>query len=130
MSAHLHGSSHNLQESRQGCVTPVELAPEATRGRRVQVQRLAVLSLSSVFKDILPGYRVRDLTDAEEGVQVTKAVQKLRDYERTLAKAFQSYVKLLRSMLSSKASSLNHKRCVMMPASCCTCCKCGLGVLA
>jgi len=76
----------------------------------VQVQRLAVLSLSSVFKDILPGYRIRDLTDVEEDVKVTKAVQKLRDYERTLVKAFQSYVKLLRGMLNSKAASINHKR--------------------
>lgn len=81
-----------------------------------------MLSLSSVFKDILPGYRIRDLTDMEEEVKVTKAVQKLRDYERTLVKAFQSYVKLLRGMLNSKTASMNHKRCDSSrpPAACAT----------
>jgi nucleolar complex protein 3 len=77
----------------------------------VQVQRLALLSLSSVFKDILPGYRIRDLNEEEKVVKVTKAVQKLRDYEHALLRGFESYVKVLRSMLTPGKHSINHQRC-------------------
>ena len=65
----------------------------------MQVQRLALLSLSSIFKDILPGYRIRELSEEEAAVKVTKAVQRLRDYEHALLRGFQSYVKVLRLSL-------------------------------
>lgn len=76
----------------------------------VQVQRLALLSLSSIFKDILPGYRIRDLTEEEQAVKVTKSVQKLRDYENALLRGFQSYVKVLRSMLVPGKQPINQQR--------------------
>jgi nucleolar complex protein 3 len=76
----------------------------------MQIQRLALLSLSTVFKDILPGYRIRDLTDEEKAVKVTKAVQKMREYENALLKAFQSYIKVLRSILSPGKHAIKHRR--------------------
>ena len=79
------------------------------------MQRLALLSLSSIFKDILPGYRIRDLTEEERAVKVTKAVQKLRDYEHALLRGFESYVKVLRSMLAPRKHPLNTQRCARRP---------------
>lgn len=77
----------------------------------VQIARLAMLSLAAVFKDILPGYRIRALSDAELAVKVTKTVQKVRDYEEALLKAFLAYVKLLRAVAADTTAHANHVRC-------------------
>jgi nucleolar complex protein 3 len=81
----------------------------------LQVSRRALLSLMAVFSDILPGYRIRKLSDAELDVKVTKAVQKTRNYEAALLKAYQSYVRLLRGVVSSPSAATNHRRCVQPP---------------
>ena len=77
----------------------------------MQISRLALLSMLTVFRDILPGYKIRKLTDAELQVTVTKGVQKIRDYESTLLKAFQAYLKLLRSVATGGAAAPVHRRC-------------------
>ena len=59
------------------------------RAASVQVARLAMLSLAAVFKDILPGYRIRPPTDKELSMAVSKEVKKLRDHESALLRAYQ-----------------------------------------
>ncbi|KAF7145897.1 hypothetical protein RHSIM_Rhsim04G0123500 [Rhododendron simsii] len=52
---------------------------------------VAVLGLKSllvVFKDIIPGYRVRLPTEKEQEMVVSKAVKKMRFYESTLLSAY------------------------------------------
>ena len=44
-------------------------------------------------------------------MKVTKGVQKTRDFEMTLLKAFQAYLKLLRSIATSETAPLAHGRC-------------------
>lgn len=82
----------------------------------MQISRLALLSMMTVFKDILPGYKIRKLTDQELDVKVTKGVQKLRDFEMTLLKAFQAYLKLLRSIVTNTTTP-SHSRCSPHEAS-------------
>ena len=48
-----------------------------------------MLSLAAVFKDILPGYRIRPPTDKELSMAVSKDVKKLRDHESGLLRAYQ-----------------------------------------
>ena len=48
-----------------------------------------MLSLAAVFKDILPGYRIRPPTDKELSMAVSKEVKKLRDHESGLLRAYQ-----------------------------------------
>ena len=79
----------------------------------VQVSRLALLSLMAIFRDILPGYKIRKLTDAELAGTVTKGVQKMRDFEATLLKAFQAYLKLARSIATSATAPTKHQRCAV-----------------
>ena len=64
----------------------------------------------AVFKDILPGYKIRELSDSELAVKVTKVVQKMRDYEMALLKAFQAYVKLLRRVAEDTSQPINSSR--------------------
>ena len=49
-----------------------------------EVRNLAMLSELAVFRDILPGYRIRLPTAAERAQKTTKEVRKIREYEAAL----------------------------------------------
>jgi nucleolar complex protein 3 len=53
------------------------------------VQQLAMLSEYAVFKDIIPSFRIRVLTEKELSQRVSKEVQRVRDHERALLTAYQ-----------------------------------------
>ncbi|KAL2245114.1 nucleolar complex protein 3 homolog [Sesamum indicum] len=56
---------------------------------------LGLKSLLAVFKDIIPGYRIRLPTEKEQEMKVSKAVKKMRFYESTLLSAYKAYVQKL-----------------------------------
>ncbi|KAK3812849.1 MAG: nucleolar complex-associated protein-domain-containing protein [Benniella sp.] len=64
------------------------------------IKKLAMLTQLAVYKDILPGYRIRPLTDKEKSVTVSKDVAKLRDYEQSLLQNYQSYLQSLEKVLA------------------------------
>ncbi|KAG2441809.1 hypothetical protein HXX76_003419 [Chlamydomonas incerta] len=77
------------------------------------VARLAMLSLLAVYKDILPGYRIRPPTDKEQEVKVSKDVAKLRDYEQSLLKSYQAYLRSLldaAQCVAKRTGTLSHSR--------------------
>lgn len=58
----------------------------------MQIVRLAMLSLLAVFKDVLPGYRIRLPTEKELAMPVSKDVKKTRDYEASLLRMYQVHL--------------------------------------
>ncbi|KAG8379515.1 hypothetical protein BUALT_Bualt07G0096600 [Buddleja alternifolia] len=56
---------------------------------------LGLKSLLAVFKDIVPGYRIRLPTEKEQEMKVSKAVKKTRFYESTLLSTYKAYVQKL-----------------------------------
>ncbi|XP_057765273.1 nucleolar complex-associated protein 3-like [Salvia miltiorrhiza] len=56
---------------------------------------LGLKSLLAVFKDIIPGYRIRLPTEKEHEMKVSKDVKKMRFYESTLLSAYKAYVQKL-----------------------------------
>ena len=58
----------------------------------MQIVRLSMLSLLAVFKDVLPGYRIRLPTEKELAMPVSKDVKRTRDYEATLLRLYQVHV--------------------------------------
>ncbi|KAF9587726.1 hypothetical protein IFM89_004703 [Coptis chinensis] len=59
------------------------------------IVKLGLLSLSAVFKDIIPGYRIRLPTEKELEMNVSKAVKKMRYYESTLLSSYKAYLQKL-----------------------------------
>jgi hypothetical protein len=66
----------------------------------LQVLELAMLSCVLVFKDIIPGYRIRALTAAEKDAQVKKETKRLRDYENAILGAYQQFLNILHKMVA------------------------------
>ncbi|CEP07336.1 hypothetical protein [Parasitella parasitica] len=68
----------------------------------VTVKKLALLTQLAVYKDIIPGYRIRPLTALEEETQVSRDVKKMREYEKSLLGNYELYLKDLNVLLSRK----------------------------
>lgn len=59
------------------------------------IRKLAMLSQLAVIVDIVPGYRIRSLTDKEKTENVSQQVAKTRDWEQGLVGVYQSYLRVL-----------------------------------
>ncbi|KAI8980968.1 nucleolar complex-associated protein-domain-containing protein [Pilobolus umbonatus] len=71
------------------------------------VKKLAILTQLAVYKDIIPGYRIRPLTAAEESVQVSKDVKKVREFEKSLLSNYEAYLKDLNTLLTKKNAEVD-----------------------
>lgn len=83
---------------------------EISEDRNITIQKLALATQLAVYKDIIPGYRIRPLTDEEQKAKVTKEVKKLRGFEQSLVSNYQAYVealaKISRGEIPSRARSI------------------------
>ena len=68
----------------------------------VVIRKLAFLSQLAVFKDVIPGYRIRALTDKEKAEKVSQMVQRTRDFEQGLVSVYQSYLRSLEKELKGE----------------------------
>eukprot|EP01147_Barroeca_monosierra_P001134 gene1134-4354_t len=76
------------------------------------VRKLAIASLASVFKDIVPGYFIRSLTQKEKGQRVSKEVKQIREFEQTLLSVYQMYLQRLHACVKdfNRRCKLYHER--------------------
>lgn len=74
------------------------------------VQKLALLTQLAVYKDIIPGYRIRPASDKEREIKVSKDVKKLRNFEEALLKNYQAYLQALESYSRKKDEMSNTSR--------------------
>ncbi|KAK2928598.1 Nucleolar complex-associated protein 3 [Fusarium oxysporum f. sp. vasinfectum] len=61
----------------------------------IAIQMLALMTQMSVYKDIIPGYRIRPQTDNGPKEKLSKEVRTLRQYEQALVSGYQNYIKEL-----------------------------------
>ena len=66
------------------------------------IRKLAILSQLAVFKDIVPGYRIRALTDKEKTEKVSQMVSRTREWEQGLVLVYQSYLRALEAEIKGR----------------------------
>ncbi|KAF2653230.1 nucleolar complex-associated protein 3 [Lophiostoma macrostomum CBS 122681] len=88
------------------------------------VKKLALAAQVAIFKDLIPGYRIRPL--AEEGLtdKVSKEVRKLRTFEQKLVSSYQAYVQDLGRL--AKASGIAKTEATASIATVAISCACNL----
>jgi nucleolar complex protein 3 len=69
------------------------------------VKQLAIATQCTVYKDIIPGYRIRSLSAEDMTEKVSKEVKKLRSYEQSLISGYQAYVKELTRLAKHRSTS-------------------------
>ncbi|TFK42615.1 nucleolar complex-associated protein-domain-containing protein [Crucibulum laeve] len=81
------------------------------------IRKLAILSQLAVFKDIIPGYRIRALTDKEKSENVGQMIARTREWEQGLVVIYQSYLRGLEAELkvrSELADTALHCMCTLL----------------
>ncbi|KAI0670464.1 nucleolar complex-associated protein 3 [Trametes maxima] len=81
------------------------------------IRKLTFLSQLAVFKDIIPGYRIRALTEKEKAEKVSQMVQRTRDWEQGLVSVYQAYLRNLEAELKAKsefAEAALHCMCTLL----------------
>ncbi|PYI04364.1 nucleolar complex-associated protein 3 [Aspergillus sclerotiicarbonarius CBS 121057] len=71
------------------------MAEMVDKGAHVAIQKLALASQAAVYKDVIPGYRIRPLSEEDMSAKVSKDVRKLRSFEQTLVTNYKHYVQKL-----------------------------------
>jgi nucleolar complex protein 3 len=68
---------------------------QVAQSKNFKITQLAIATQCAVFKDIIPGYRIRPLSEDDGKDKISKDVKKLRSYEQGMVSIYQSYVKEL-----------------------------------
>ncbi|KAL8834834.1 MAG: hypothetical protein Q9170_003576 [Blastenia crenularia] len=92
--------SEDLEEHSGGFRKLAEIAASSNP----TIKGLALATQLAVYKDVIPGYRIRPLGEAESGEKISKDVRRLRSFEQALVSSYQSYVKELAKCARSSAS--------------------------
>ena len=61
----------------------------------VTIKRLALATQLAVYKDVIPGYRIRPIAESGVTEKISKDVRRLREFEQSLVRSYQHYVKEL-----------------------------------
>ncbi|PVH73800.1 nuclear export protein Noc3 [Cadophora sp. DSE1049] len=68
------------------------------------IKKLALRVQLAVYKDVIPGYRIRPLSEEDMETKVSKEVRKLRAYEQALVGGYQGYIRELSKLSQSGRS--------------------------
>ena len=82
-----------------------KLGQVASSDGPVAVQKLSLAAQAAVYKDAIPGYRIRAYKDDDLGNKVSKDVRKPRQYEHALVTGYQNYVRRLTSLAKAKVDN-------------------------
>lgn len=71
------------------------------------VKKLALASQAAIYKDVIPGYRIRPLGEEDKTGRVSKEVRKLRDFEQALVTGYRNYVQTLGALSKNSKDGSN-----------------------
>ncbi len=63
------------------------------------IKKLILVSLTEIFKDIVPGYKIRVWSEKENEQQVSKDIASLKEYEHQLVKQYKLFIEYLESCI-------------------------------
>lgn len=72
------------------------------------IQKLCLVTQLAVYKDVIPGYRIRPSSEDPAGQKLSKDVKRLRTYEHALVTGYHVYLKELAKYARLKGSEDKH----------------------
>lgn len=87
----------------------------------VTVRKLTLAAQVAIFKDLIPGYRIRPIAEDAMGEKVSKEVRKLRNFEQKLVSGYQTYVDMLGKLAKASGSSSESAASLANVAISCAC---------
>ena len=77
------------------------LRKNCPRAEESELVQIGLITAVAVFKDILPGYSIRPLTEVERQAKVGKDVKKQRYFEETLLRSYGQFIDRLEEILKT-----------------------------
>ncbi|PKS12678.1 hypothetical protein jhhlp_000886 [Lomentospora prolificans] len=85
------------------------------------IRKLALITQMTVYKDVIPGYRIRPLGDDVMEEKVTKDVRRVRSYEQSLLAGYQAYIRNISQLARSRPSWKDKGQTLPSIATTCAC---------
>ncbi|GAO14059.1 uncharacterized protein UV8b_06456 [Ustilaginoidea virens] len=85
------------------------------------IRMLALMTQMTVYKDIIPGYRIRPQTEDAARENLSKEVRGLRQFEQSLVAGYQSYIKELARCARSETARIRRGASLCNVAVTCAC---------
>lgn len=79
------------------------------KSKNRNVTALVVLTESQLYKDICPSYRIREISEEEASVKVSKDVASMRNFEQGLLRCYSRFVKSVISLSRWSAGKVKRK---------------------
>ncbi|GAA6003789.1 hypothetical protein JCM10207_003600 [Rhodosporidiobolus poonsookiae] len=82
-----------------------------------EIRVMAMVSLLAVFIDVVPGYRIRALSEQEQDVQVSQLVARQREWENGLVATYKRFLELCEAEVNEDspiASAALHSLCTLV----------------
>jgi nucleolar complex protein 3 len=83
------------QEDPEEHVGAFKALAQFSQSQNTTIKKLALMTQLAVYKDVIPGYRIRPLSEEDMETKVSKEVRKLRAYEQALVGGYQGYIREL-----------------------------------
>lgn len=83
------------------------------------IQKLCMVTQLAIYKDVIPGYRIRPSSEDPAGQKLSKEVKRVRTYEHALVTGYQVYLKELAKYAKSRGSE--HSNSLSKVALTCAC---------
>lgn len=94
-----------MNENPEENIASLKTLAQITSSKIFTVTQLGLATQLSVYKDIIPGYRIRALSEEESKAKVSKDVRRQRDFEQSIVRGYHAYVKELKRIVSLKGAS-------------------------
>ncbi|CAK4030690.1 Nucleolar complex-associated 3 [Lecanosticta acicola] len=101
--------AQSLSENPEDHIGQLGTLADIANSQNATVKQLALKTQLSVFKDIIPGYRIRPLSEADLTGKVSKDVKKLRTFEQGLLSGYKTYQSNLSSLAVLKPNAKDPK---------------------
>ena len=86
------------------------------------IKKLGLATQLAVYKDVIPGYRIRPIAEIDQTEKVSKDVKRLRAFEQSLVSSYQAYIKDLAACAKARQGPLAEAASsVKQVAIACTC---------
>ena len=86
------------------------------------IKKLALATQLAVYKDVIPGYRIRPIAEVDQTEKVSKDVRRLRAFEQSLVSSYQVYIRDLAACAKTRPKQVSEAALrVKQVAIACTC---------
>lgn len=88
----------------------------------VAIKKLALATQAAIFRDVIPGYRIRPLgEEVNKNEKLSKEVRKLRSYEQSLLSSYKHYVQQLTDLSKGGSRASEEANSIRTVAINCVC---------